>query len=112
MPDPSTSRPGHLLDILGEVGAFRVQQAPAFTDRDDGTGPGLMVPVVLARLSREAHARHGVPAYRADTWALRMLCYLADVCMETDPDLIRVELVQLLAAGTAWVEVLDTREAL
>lgn len=106
---PAVGRPGHLLDILGEVGAFRVRQDRWYADRDDGTGPGLLVPVVLAHLFHDAVRRHGVAVGREDTWALLMLRCLAGVCMETDPDLIRIELTQLMATGAAWTEHLDRR---
>lgn len=75
--------PGHLLDVLGEVGADRValDESWAHHDRPDGM------------------------------WALMLSGQVAEALDEPDPEVRRAKLVRVGALAVAWVQALDRRPA-
>lgn len=110
-PRPHRQRPGHLLDVLGEIGAFRVQHLDHLTDTPDGTGPGAMVAHYLLRTVRDARVATGALPGAEPTWLLRAVASLADACTENaDPAHLRIEVLQHAAVILAWLQAIDCRQ--
>lgn len=74
-------------------------------DLPDGTGqPGDPLRAMLAKQATDANAENGTISWRD--------ILTEEVCeayAETDPDLLRAELIQVAAVAVKWVEAIDRR---
>jgi hypothetical protein len=74
-------------------------------DHPDGTGdPALATYLLLAR-ERIARAVQDGEL----NWMLILNEEFAEACVETDPDKLRIELIQVAAVAVAWVEAIERR---
>jgi len=97
-------------DVIGDVlHERRVQNAKwGEQDHPDGTALGN-----YDKWS-EVHAKEATNNAAADgrcTWRLILAEEVAEAFAESDPTLLREELIQVAAVASAWVEAIDRREA-
>lgn len=100
---------GLTQDVLDDVHDERCRQdvkhPQPVLERPDGTGkPGDHLRAMAAKRHTDAAAEAGTLTWRdvlAEEWC--------EALAETDPGLLRAELVQVAAVAVAWVEALDRR---
>lgn len=103
--------------VLNDVYVHRAEQVREYgTNADllDGTGPGVSwlhplsvsSAVKIEEKFREEYASHGVPA---PSWMHLVREEVAEAFMETNPDRLREELIQVAALCVSWLEQLDAR---
>jgi len=107
--EPARQRPGHLLDVLGEIGAATVRGADQLGDREDGVRHHSIVPLHLARAVHHGRVFHGALPGAEPAWSLLTTATLAEACAQGDPAALRAALVAHAAAVTAWIQALDER---
>ena len=97
-----------ILGVLPEIAAERDRQDEKWGEQNhpDGTGPGYAPDAKRARERCQRAARLGLVSYRD---ILEEEVY--EAFAESDPDLLRVELVQVAAVTVAWIEKLDRERA-
>lgn len=96
------------LGVLLEIDDERGRQDAKWGEQNhpDGTGPGYAPDAKRARERCERAARLGLVSYRD---ILEEEVY--EAFAESDPDLLRVELVQVAAVAVAWIEKLGRERA-
>lgn len=96
------------LGVLLNVDDERKRQDEKWGEQNhpDGTGPGYVPDAKRARERCQRAARLGLVSYRD---ILEEEVY--EAFAESDPDLLRVELVQVAAVAVAWIEKLDRERA-
>ena len=105
--EPQRQRPGHLLDVLGEVGAARMRDDVLLGDRDDGTAT-TSVAHQLTRVVRDGRIHYGVLHGAEPTWTLLATATLSEACAQRGTGL-RAALVTHAAVVAAWIQALDQR---
>ena len=97
-----------ILGVLPEIAAERDRQDEKWGEQNhpDGTGPGYAPDAKRARERCQRAARLGLVSYRD---ILEEEVY--EAFAESDPDLLRAELVQVAAVAVAWIEKLDRERA-
>ncbi|MGW1828866.1 hypothetical protein ACWCO0_09510 [Streptomyces tubercidicus] len=92
--------------VLADVAAERAAQDALFGQQDlpDGTGD------IFERQAREARNACDVAFRRGDgTFRHVFVEEVYEALAESDPALLRAELVQAVAVGVKWVEAIDRR---
>ncbi|MBU3865541.1 hypothetical protein KN815_16085 [Streptomyces sp. 4503] len=98
-----------IAPLLAEVDAERVRQDLLFGEQNhpDGTGGAFLV--------KMAHVLRAACQEAADqgqlTWRRILMEECGEAFAETDPYLLRAELVQIIAVGIAWIQAIDRRTA-
>lgn len=109
---PRKVEPG--IAVLAEVAVERARQDAKWGEQNhiDGTGPGL----VWAFTGPAAHVRETaraetdrLAAEGLVTWQDILLEEVAEAFAEADEAKLRVELIQVAAVATQWVEAIDRR---
>lgn len=97
-----------ILGVLPEIADERERQDEKWGEQNhpDGTGPGYRVHAIEARVRCQRAAQSGLVTYKD---ILEEEVY--EAFAETDPDKLRVELVQVAAVAVAWIEKLDRERA-
>lgn len=94
--------------VLAEIAAERALQDSRFGEQNhkDGTSP------VFGATAESYKSLYTVEteAFGAPTWATVLLEETYEAVTETDPVLLREELIQVAAVATVWIEALDRRE--
>lgn len=96
--------------VLQDVGAERERQREKWgddstKDHKDGTGHWQYEQDALrAKAATDFHAEHG-----GLTWRHILAEEVAEAFAESDPELLRAELVQVAAVAVKWVEAIDRR---
>ena len=94
-----------MLAVLGEVRAERMSQEAKWGQQNhaNGTGkPGDKAEADFARAACEGAFASGAGTYRDI-----LLEEVAEAFAESDPHLLRTELLQVAAVAVAWVEKID-----
>jgi len=96
------------VKILGEVRLERAAQDEKWGEQNhpDGTGADFY------KRSADAHRLQCDEKFRRGqgTWNDILLEEVYEALAESDPAKLRVELIQVAAVATAWVEAIDRRE--
>ena len=94
--------------VLTDVWAERVQQDDQWGEQNhpDGTSSAY-VPAAVAM----QRGNDGLAAQGRITWMDILTEEFYEACAETDPALLREELIQVAAVAVAWVEAIDRRTA-
>lgn len=105
-----------MTSAIEAVVAERARQGAKWGEQNhpDGTGANIeIVPLWYgedlaewAKASTDSHAQGGTV-----TWGHILLEEVAEAFAESDPDLLRAELVQVAAVAVQWVEAIDGRRA-
>lgn len=92
------------LGVLPEIAAERERQDEKWGEQNhpDGTGPGFAIDAKRARHRCNLAAALGLVSYR-DILNEEVF----EAFAESDPDKLRVELIQVAAVAVAWIEKLD-----
>lgn len=96
------------LGVLPEIAAERERQDEKWGEQNhpDGTGPGFAIDAKRARHRCNLAAALGLVSYR-DILNEEVF----EAFAESDPDKLRVELIQVAAVAVAWIEKLDRERA-
>lgn len=96
------------LRVLGEVGDERIRQRERYGQQrhPDGTGlPGDQFACVRAQVACDRATDE-----RRLTWRHILEEEVCEAFAETDPELLRAELIQVAAVAVQWIEALDARK--
>jgi hypothetical protein len=106
---PSADGAEPTVGVLAEIAAERLRQNAKWGEQNhlDGTGrPGDAETAVLDRAKCKANGPDGPDV---DNWRDILQEEVSEAFAETDPELLRVELIQVAAVAAQWVEAIDRR---
>jgi malonyl CoA-acyl carrier protein transacylase len=95
------------IRILGEIAEERQRQNERWGEQNHPDGTGTAMHQELVKHARAAVAKH--VDFGMLSWQDILLEEVAEAFAETDPALLRAELVQVAAVATAWIEAIDRR---
>lgn len=103
---PGTSTP--MVHAAAEMLRERVRQDAKWGEQNHPDGTGRRCDQVSAHAQREACER----AFREGwgSWSSILRAEVAEAFAESDPTLLRAELIQVAAVAVAWAEAIDRRE--
>lgn len=96
-----------VCDVLDEVGNERGLQHEKFGTQSLPDGTGQPYTAVVADAARRRCQR--AFADGEGTWADVLREEFCEAFAESDPALLRAELIQVAAVAVAWIEAIDTR---
>jgi hypothetical protein len=98
-------------EILAEIAAERAAQDAKWGEQHHADGTGRDGDADMALLDRAKCKANGPDGDHDDNWRDILQEEVSEAFAETDPVLLRAELVQVAAVAVNWIESIDRRAA-